>query len=249
MDKNLTFMHGVYVIAKKNIMLYYIKPPVLIAGLLFPVFFLLAFVVGREMDVRAAVPCMLAMVLFLTASAVGPLITPWERKSKTYERLISSPVSHLAIILGDIVAGACFGIILFILAAVLGILITKTTLPDIFILLPAAILAGFCFAALGTLLASAPTNNPSQVMMTSSVVKFPLLFTSGIFMPLADMPTWSRPLLLVSPLSYCTDLFTMAFGAKPYFSILTDLTALSVLPIIFTLASRHLQWRMRAKAL
>ena len=138
---------------------------------------------------------------------------------------------------------------LLILAAVFGILITKTILPDIFILLPAVILAGFCFAALGTLLASAPTNNPSQVMMTSSVVKFPLLFTSGIFMPLADMPAWSRPLVLVSPLSYCTDLFTLAFGAKPYFSILTDLAALSVLTIIFIFAARRLQWRMRAKAL
>ena len=36
-------LHGTLVIVKKNVMLYYLRPPVLIFGVLFPVFFFLAF--------------------------------------------------------------------------------------------------------------------------------------------------------------------------------------------------------------
>ncbi len=34
------------------------------------------------------------MALWFTASAVGPQVTPWERRAKTYERFISSPFRY-----------------------------------------------------------------------------------------------------------------------------------------------------------
>ena len=81
---------GALVVLKKNVLLYYLKPPVLIFGVLFPVFFFLAFRMGRPIPAGQAVPGMVAMALWFTASAVGPLVTPWERTAKTYERLIST---------------------------------------------------------------------------------------------------------------------------------------------------------------
>jgi len=62
--------------------IYYLKPPVLIFGVTFPLFFFLAFAVGRPVAMYAMVPGLLAMALFFTASAVGPLVTPWERQAK-----------------------------------------------------------------------------------------------------------------------------------------------------------------------
>ena len=79
-------LHGSLVILKKNARLYYLKPPVLIFGVLFPVFFFLAFKMGRPIAAENVVPGMVAMALWFTASAVGPLVTPWERSAKTYER-------------------------------------------------------------------------------------------------------------------------------------------------------------------
>ena len=78
--------HGALVIVKKNALLYYLKPPVLIFGVLFPVFFFLAFKMGRPIAAENIVPGMVAMALWFTASAVGPLVTPWERQAKTNER-------------------------------------------------------------------------------------------------------------------------------------------------------------------
>ncbi len=98
-------LHGSLVILKKNARLYYLKPPVLIFGVLFPVFFFLAFKMGRPIAAENVVPGMVAMALWFTASAVGPLVTPWERSAKTYERLISTPVSLQAILAGDVRRG------------------------------------------------------------------------------------------------------------------------------------------------
>ena len=44
--------HCSLVILKKNIRLYYLKPPVLIFGVLFPVFFFLAFKMGDLLRLR-----------------------------------------------------------------------------------------------------------------------------------------------------------------------------------------------------
>ena len=104
------FLRGILVITGKNMRLYYTKPPVLMFGLLFPLFMFFAFFVGRHLDLTTFFPAFLAMMLFFTASSVGPLITPWEKREKTYERLLSYPVTQDSIILGDVAAGAIFGI-------------------------------------------------------------------------------------------------------------------------------------------
>jgi ABC-2 type transport system permease protein len=56
-------LHGSLVILKKNARLYYLKPPVLIFGVLFPVFFFLAFKMGRPITAESVVPGMVTMAL------------------------------------------------------------------------------------------------------------------------------------------------------------------------------------------
>jgi ABC-2 type transport system permease protein len=48
--------HGALIILKKNARLYYLKPPVLIFGVLFPVFFFLAFKMGRPIAAENLLP-------------------------------------------------------------------------------------------------------------------------------------------------------------------------------------------------
>jgi len=83
------FIRGVVVTTEKNIKIYYNKAPVIIFGLLFPLFLFFAFYIGRKIDMSIFFPGFLAMVLFFAASSVGPLITPWEKQAGTYERLLS----------------------------------------------------------------------------------------------------------------------------------------------------------------
>jgi ABC-2 type transport system permease protein len=119
---NRQFFRGIAVVTEKNIRVYYTKPPVIIFGLLFPLFMFLAFYLGKEVDFYIFFPGLLAMFLFFIASSVGPLITPWEKQAGTYERLLSFPVSINTIILGDCAAGMIFGIMINLIVLAAGLI-------------------------------------------------------------------------------------------------------------------------------
>ncbi len=239
--------HGVFVIAKKNALLYYLKPPVLIFGVLFPVFFFLTFKMGRPIAAENIVPGMVAMALWFTATAVGPLVTPWERQAKTYERLISSPVSLRAILAGDVVSGLVFGACLSVIPIVLGLALTDAAVTSILLLVAGIVLGALSFASLGVLLAAPPASSPSNIMLLSNLVRLPLLFVSGVFLPIAQMPGWARWVSPVSPLSYAGDLIRSGFGQIPHFPTWLSLVMLAAFTaVLFWGACRfHGMWRAR----
>ncbi len=242
-------LHGMLVIAKKNALLYYLKPPVLIFGVLFPVFFFIAFSQGRSIPAGRIVPGMVAMALWFTASAVGPMVTPWERRAKTYERLISTPLSLEAIIAGDVVSGFVFGAVFSVVPIVLGLALTGANVTNLLLLTVGIVLGALTFSALGELLAAPPVPNPSYIMMLSTLVRLPLLFISGVFVPVADMPFWARCLAPISPLTYAADLIRSGFGQTPYFPIWLDVIALLALTIVFFVLARHFHRQLRYKGL
>ena len=138
------------------------------------------------------VPGMVAMALWFTASAVGPLITPWERSAKTYERLISTPVSLQAILAGDVMSGFVFGTCLSVLPVLLGIALTDAYIGNVPLLIAGIVMGALSFSSLGVLLAAPPASGPSNIMLLSNLIRLPLLFVSGIFMPIGQMPVWAR---------------------------------------------------------
>lgn len=245
-------IHATFVIAKKNALLYYLKPPVLIFGVLFPVLFFLTFMLGRGpagLDFDAIVPGMLAMALWFTASAVGPLVTPWERRARTYERLISTPISLKAVVAGDVLSGFIFGAAFSLVPIVLGAALTGARVCDLLLVTSGIALGALAFSALGVLLAAPPVSSPSHIMMLSNLVRLPLLFLSGVFLPIAQMPAWARTLAPVSPLSYASDLIRRGYGQAGYFPVWLDLAALVGFAAVLVAGSCWFHRRVRAKGL
>ena len=239
--------HGAFVILKKNILLYYLKPPVLIFGVLFPVFFFLAFKMGRPIAPENIVPGMVAMAVWFTASAVGPLVTPWERRAKTYERLIATPVSLQAILAGDVLSGLLFGGCLSVIPVILGLMLTDASIHNMLFLIMGIVLGAISFSSLGILLAAPPASSPSNIMLLSNLVRLPLLFVSGIFLPLDRMPFWARWIAPVSPLSYAQDLIRASFGQEGYFPVwLSTLMLIGFTAVLMFGAHKfHRMWRAK----
>lgn len=232
-----------WAIAKKDIRIYYIKGPVLIFGVFMPLFMFLAFLMGtKQLPLSFLISGLVAMTLFFTATAVSPAIFPWEGQARTLERLASCPVTVEAIVFGDMIASTLFGIGITIITVIIGMMLGLSLLHGI-TLLAAILIAACCFSAIGMLLAVPPTNVPSNIMMLSSLIKFPLVFISGIFIPLEQMPAWGLALAVFSPLTYFTDLVRFAFTDTHYFPVITDLAALAVFTIMFTMVTMSLHRR------
>lgn len=243
------FLRGIVVITGKNMRLYYTKPPVLMFGLLFPLFMFFAFFVGRHLDLTTFFPAFLAMMLFFTASSVGPLITPWEKREKTYERLLSYPVTQDSIILGDVVAGAVFGIGISLLVWIASTLFISVGITNWGLFILAFILGTLSCAALGALLASPASDSPPNIMILSNLIRFPLIFISGIFVPLSQMEGLGLALAYCSPLTYLVDLFNAAMSGTSVFSPLTDCSVLFGVSVVFIVAARVIQKRNMMKGM
>jgi ABC-2 type transport system permease protein len=198
-----------------------------------PLFLFLAFLIGnRNLSVEFLVAGLIGMTLFFTATAVSPIIAPWEAQFGTLERLISAPISITTLIFGDVLASFVFGIGITIVPVALGLAMGIDIVHPIILIL-GIILAGACFSSFGLVLSTPPTNAPSNIMMISTLVRFPLVFISGIFIPLDKMPFWGKILASFSPLTYFTDLTRYSLNGQNFYPITLDLIAIVVFMVLF----------------
>ena len=242
-------LRSVLVTARKDIRIYYRKAPVWIFGLLLPLFLFLAFFIGRELDMRVYFPGFLAMSLFFTASSVGPLIIPWEKQAGTFERLLSYPVSLSTLIIGDIIAGALFGILISLIIVSIGVAFLAIEATSAVMLLVFFVAGNVCFAALGTLISAFSGRTPSNTMMLSSLVRFPLIFISGIFVPLGQMQGAGALLAYASPLTYLVDGFNSSLGESSFVSVSISILALALYSCLFFVLTLFLLRRNLMKGL
>jgi ABC-2 type transport system permease protein len=234
------------VIAWKDIRIYYSKGPVVIFGILFPLFLFLAFMVGRNLSVEFMMPGLLGMILFFTATAISPAVAPWETQARTLERLISCPITVPTIIMGDILASFAFGLVISLVPILVGLALgIAISQPVVFAL--AIVLGAFCLSCLGLIFSAAPTSMPSTIMMLSALVKFPIVFISGIFIPLSQLPEWGRGIAYISPLTYFTDIARHCIEGQGYLPVGVNLLALAAFTVVFLVLAMTLHQRTMPK--
>ena len=219
-------------IVKKDMRIFYLKGPVVIMGLLFPLFLFAAFLIGRNLSGAELFTGLMAMTVFFTSTAVGPTIIPWEARSKTFERLMSTPISISTVLFGDMQASFYFGLIISAVISLSALFLGISL--SIFVFILGLILALLCFSAMTILMSSyPPTDVPADVMMLSSLVKFSLLFISGIFVPIERLPSYARPISFISPLTYFVDALRHSTGIGGYFPLWLDFLVLTLFALIF----------------
>lgn len=226
-----------FAITKKDLRIYYKRGPVVIFGLIMPLFLFLAFSIGRSMPVEQLFTGLLAMTIFFSSMSIGPAIVPFEARSRTLERLISTPVSVWAIFMGDVIASFVYGLLISTVPLMMGLAL-GVNMGNSLVLCLGVILAAFCFASFGVLLSAyPPTDVPSTVMMISNLVKFPLVFISGVFIPISEMQDWGRIIASISPLTYFTDLVNYCTQGNSYYSVFVDAIVLIGFTLLFLIAA------------
>lgn len=244
-------LRGIAVTALKDIKIYYRKAPVYIFGLVLPLFLFFAFFVGRDLDIQRYFPGFLAMTIFFTSSSVGPLIIPWEKQAGTFERLLTLPVSVPMIIIGDTLAGTLFGIGISLVVFAAGAAFLSLTVISFHILSLAVLffLGNLCFSSLGVLISSPSGKVPSNVMMLSTLVRFPLIFISGIFTPLVELSAGARTLSFISPLTYLSDGLNASMGQPYVLPLWQGVMMMTAFTVVFLFAASVILKRKSMKGL
>lgn len=235
----------VWTVALKDIKVYYLKPGIIMFGFLMPFFLFFSFSVQREQAIAQGMARLLTMTIFFTAGAVGPMIIPLERAVGTYDRLLAAPMSRITLLMGKVAVGAFFAISVSALSLSIGVVALGATVASIGFLIGGLVLGAFSFSSLGIVFGSIPTRNPGEVQMPSTLLRWGLLFISGIFVPLKEMVPLARGLAYLSPLTYAQDLMNHAVMGQGIINPWLSLGILLATSVVFLLPSLYLHRRAR----
>ena len=149
-------------------------------------------------------PGIIAMVVMMALMTGLPHAISYEKDMGTLDGMLAAPINRLSIILGKVLAqtvrGMIQGFIILLLAVVLfGVVIEGNIFLVIFLIL----MTVFSFVGLGILITSF-TENEETATMVMMTLMFPMMFLSGVFFPLQQMPWYMQDVALFLPLTYAT---------------------------------------------
>lgn len=226
-----------WAVSKKDMKIYYTQAPIIIFGILFPLALFFAFALGRDIPSKLLIPGLIAMTLFFSTTTIAPFSVPWEIAFGNFERYYTAPITMNGVIAGKMFASFLYGVILSLVPLLVGVLGYGTNITSWAVLVTGILVSSLCFAALGMLFSTIKAETPPKVMLILNVVRLPVLFVSGIFISIPEMPYWGRVLSVFSPLSYCSDLMYRSLGQQEYFPLWLNFVVLVAFGALFYVLS------------
>lgn len=149
-------------------------------------------------------PGIMAMVVMMALMTGLPHAISYEKDIGTLDGMLVAPIRRLSIILGKTLAqtirGMIQGVIILLLAILLfGVVIYGNILLVFFIMF----LCVFSFVGLGILITSF-TDKEETATMVMMTLMFPMMFLSGVFFPIQQMPWYMQDIAHAFPLTYAT---------------------------------------------
>ena len=236
MNKTMAF----WSILMKDMRNYYLKPPNISWGIIFPVSWTLMFFMrsGGEMDVRGILPGVMALsILFGTTSMLAVTIT-FERKSRSFERLLLAPISLNLLMLAKTTGAIFFGIVNAFVPVLFASFIIDLSGINWFVAIAGVVLIAITSTFLGLFIAVS-VSEVFEAQIFSNFFRFPMMFFCGLFIPIASLPTFLQPLSYILPLTYGADMLRFSINADGSISIWISLLVLIGYSLALFMVSTH----------
>ena len=226
-------LKAIYFISLKDIKSYYFKPPNISWGIIFPFAMALAFYLRNPIGMIDLIPGLLGMTILFGATSMEAVVITFERRLGSFERLLLAPVSLEGVLLGKITGGAFFGFIVSsaVLVASLGFFsFPQFNLP---LLILSLVLSSLAFSAMGAFI-SVAVKEVFEAQTLANLFRFPMIFLSGVFLPIDTLPVPIQIISYCLPLTYSVgslrrSLLTSQSHIPYWVSILALLMFLSIL--------------------
>jgi ABC-2 type transport system permease protein len=230
----------------KDMRSYYLKPPNISWGLIFPLAWTGMFFIksgsGLESVLSMLPGVVVVSIIFGTTSMLSVTVT-FEKKGRSFDRLLLAPIRLEVLMLaktsGAILFGVANAFIPIILAGFLTDLSRVTWgagIPAIFLLAVASTFLGLFIAV--------SVSEVFEAQTFSNFFRFPMIFLCGLFFPIERLPVFLRPLSYLLPPTYGADILYGSFSTGNTMPILIDFSLLIVFCIgLFLISLRNIKRR------
>ena len=167
-------------------------------------------------------PGLMAMTVMMSVMTGLPAAISHEREIGTLDGMMVAPIRRLGIILGKTFAQTVRGLLQGILILILAIALFGVVIHGNILLIFALLFLGvFSFVGLGVVITSF-AKDQETAMMVMMTLMFPMMFLSGVFFPIQQMPWYMQGISKFLPLTYVSTALrkVMVLGA--------DLSAISL---------------------
>ncbi|HRW83492.1 MAG TPA: ABC transporter permease, partial [Methanothrix sp.] len=137
-------------IAAKDMRTYYLKPPAISWGMVFPVAWTLAFYLRNPSNFDDLIPGLIAMTILFSTTAAEAVVINFELRIGSLERLLLAPVSTNSVLLGKVMGGFFFGLLMASMVT-LATALSLNLRPDLSALIPMVLISLLVFSSMGAL--------------------------------------------------------------------------------------------------
>jgi ABC-2 type transport system permease protein len=230
-------LRGMWYIMLKDLRAYYLKPPNISWGILFPFAFVLAFVIRDPGNLDSLVPGLLALTLLFGTSSMEAIVITFERRIGALERLLLAPLHLPALLAGKLLGGMVFGLATTLVILIVALLVFGTSGVNWLLLVLAMVLSATAFSALGVLI-SVSVKEVFEAQTLANAFRFPMIFLGGVFVPVDSLPLALRIVARVLPLTYAVEALRVSTtGGDPLRATVDLLVLLAFATVFFVLAS------------
>lgn len=155
-------------------------------------------------------PGIIAMTV-LMGSLMSGLSVVWDREFGFLREVLVAPMSRTGIVLGKTAGTAAIalgqGLIMLALAPVIGVKLSPMLVVK---LIPLLIVVSVSLSGLGILIGSRMRSQRGFQMLMQILI-MPLVFMSGVFFPVNNVPAWMEVVSKINPLTYGVDAIRQVF--------------------------------------
>ncbi len=228
----------------KDMRAYYLKPPNISWGIIFPLAWTGMFFIRSGLGVESVLQLLPGVVtisiLFGTTSLLSVTLT-FERRNRSFDRLLLAPISLELLMLAKTSGAILFGIVNAFVPIIIAAFLTDMSGIAWHLVIPAVILIGIVSTFLG-LFISVSASEVFEAQTFSNFFRFPMMFLCGLFFPILSLPIFIRWISYVLPVTYGVDILHGAINGDHIMSFTLDFIVIGVFCIgLFLLSLRNVK--------
>ncbi len=231
-------------ILAKDMRTYYLKPPNVSWGLIFPLAWTAMFFIktgtglGR---IPALLPAVVALSILFGSTSLLAVTVTFEKKQRSFERLLLAPIPLELLMLAKTSGAILFGTVNAFVPVVMAAFFMDLSRVAWTAFVPAVVMIAVASTFLALFIAVA-VSEVFEAQTFSNFFRFPMIFLCGLFFPVEKLPIFLKPLSYALPLTYGADVLHGSVHGGHILPFSVDLGVLAAFCIgLFMLSLRNIR--------